>query len=124
MAAIHEPRTRGRWSALQRDVKHRAATALTFLPCFDHIARVGPHCSRPADPRHIAQALHLARWRAEGFWRMSNPHKSLVRKAAIGHAITARSAALQPSVISNSVQEMRDVRYQDVCDHRSGSRAR
>jgi hypothetical protein len=26
-----------------------------------HIAAVGPHCSRPAYPRHIAQALQLTR---------------------------------------------------------------
>jgi hypothetical protein len=43
-----------------------------------------------------------------------------------GFPMTARLAALQPSVISNSTKEMRDVRYQDlrVCDHHSGVRAR
>ena len=43
-----------------------------------------------------------------------------------GFPMTARLAALQPSVISNSIQEMRDVRYQDlcVCDHHFGFRTR
>jgi hypothetical protein len=43
-----------------------------------------------------------------------------------GFPMTARLAALQPSVISNSIKEMRDVRYQDlrVRNQRSGSRTR
>src|SRR6516165_6706344 len=32
-----------------------------------HIATVGPHCSRPAYPRHIAQALQLTRSPGRGF---------------------------------------------------------
>jgi hypothetical protein len=45
-----------------------------------HIAVVGPYCSRPAYPRHIAQALQLARAPGGGlFGDMSNPHKPFVR---------------------------------------------
>jgi hypothetical protein len=43
-----------------------------------------------------------------------NLHKAFSGKAVLGHAITARSAAVQPSVISNSIKEMRDVRYHNA----------
>ena len=40
---------------------------------------VGPHCSRPADPRHIAQALHLSPFTGpRTFGDTSDLHKSFV----------------------------------------------
>jgi hypothetical protein len=59
---------------------------LTLPSSFRHIATVGPYCSRPAYPRHIAQALQLARSPGRGLlaiclistkpfvcWRRWNP---------------------------------------------------
>ena len=74
--------------------------------------RVGLECSRPAHPRHLAQALHFARYRAGGLLR--NVSSSRVRSetdggfrrirwrkpACSGPSTTARLAVPQPSVVS------------------------
>jgi len=89
--------------------------ALDFALCHHQMALVGPNCSRPAHPRHVAQALLFARSLGQGLLaKCLIPSVFFSGNAVIGHAITARSAALQPSVISNSMKEMRDVRYQNL----------
>ena len=51
-----------------------AADDLDFLQAQDHLFYVGPHRSRPASFRHIAQALHLAR--ASGRGLLAKCHRS------------------------------------------------
>ena len=45
----------------QRDDDCKIITRIDFAFVARHITTVGPHCSRPAYPRHIAQALQLTR---------------------------------------------------------------
>src|SRR5690242_4444555 len=85
------------------------AVDLDFFALSHQISDVGLHCSRPAYPRqspkHCTSPVH----RAEGFWRNVLLHKAFLdgglyrrppRPATSGLAITARSAAMQPSVVS------------------------
>lgn len=57
-----------------------------------HIAIVGPYCSRPAYPRHIAQALQLARSSGRDFWRYVQSPQAFRPQAALepGPSTTAR----------------------------------
>src|ERR1700745_1352748 len=75
------------------------------------IASVGPHCSRPAYPRHIAQALQFARAPGGGLWAICLISTSL----SFGRGIPIRafddrpvSCRVQPSVVSLP-KEMRNV---------------
>jgi hypothetical protein len=76
-----------------------------------HIANVGPHCSRPAYPRHIAQALQFARAPGGGLLAICLITTSL----SFGHGDLTRafdsrpvSCRVQPSVVSLP-KEMRNV---------------
>ena len=53
---------------LRQSFDYRKWIGLDIGVVTHHVGRVGPHCSRPAYPRHIAQALQ-PRYRAEDFWR-------------------------------------------------------
>ena len=86
---------------------------LDFSLSMHHMNGVGLDCSRPAIPRHPAQALHLARLpgpRAVGGMRIFSTfivgRRRKLRRS--GHSTAARSAAKQSSVVSLPL-EMRNV---------------
>ena len=70
------------------------------------MSAVGLERSRPAFPRHFAQALHFARSPGRGLLAKCHPRPD-VRNQVPGPSTTARSAAAQPSVVSLRFKEMR-----------------
>src|SRR4029077_5870452 len=67
------------WSELGSGSDGKIIARLDIAAVTRHIALVGPHCSRPAYPRHIAQALQLARSPGRGLLAIClNLHKPFV----------------------------------------------
>ena len=62
---------------LRQSFDYRKWIGLDIGVVTHHVGRVGPHCSRPAYPRHIAQALQ-PRFERRTFGDMSNLHKPFV----------------------------------------------
>jgi hypothetical protein len=95
--------------------------SIDFAGAARQIARVGPHCSRPAYPRHIAQALQFARASGGGLLAICLIPTSL----SFGRGVSVRafddrpvSCRMQPSVVSLPM-EMRNVLRQLDLPYRS-----